>query len=86
MVGFAFTAVDLLHWEKLKEKRDKKGSEWCRDKGIGKERQLLLPRPASVVPFRKVEIAERAMEQAKSDTYEALGSICRSCGRCVLAE
>lgn len=75
-------AVDVLA---LTDKRDRKGSNWCLGKGIGRYRAEygLL----NVVSFRgRREAAQRAVDESRMASAEALGLACKACPlTCVLA-
>jgi hypothetical protein len=77
-------AVDLLHWWKVLAKRDRKGSDWCRRKGIGKQRSVLTD-AANVLPFGKISEGDRLLTEARAHHSATLAAICRECGRCPLA-
>jgi hypothetical protein len=82
-----YAAGDLVRWEKKLQKRDKRGADWCKEKGIGEERRWLdHALPENVIPILGEDEAqaERAMARDREAARAALRSICKTCKRCEL--
>ncbi len=85
MQNLAVSGVSADDLAQLKKKRDRKGSDWCLEKGVGAElrRRALCE---NVLPFRRVQSAERHIKAARDIASAALGAVCRDCPlTCVLA-
>lgn len=84
MLALAISAEEAAKFAYLREKRERKGPNWCLEKGFGKERRRYGYE--NVLPFKKVEAAERAANAARDHAAAVLGAECRNCKlTCVLA-
>ena len=77
----ALIAANALRWSKILHKRDRKGPDWCKEKGIGKEREKWKPQTASpnIVRFNSAGTLERHVNAARWEGFDFLGSICNGC-------
>lgn len=81
-----FSAADVRLWDRLAEKRDRKGAKWCKKEGFGAERRSLdRAQPRDVISLFGYNEAERAVAKARESARAALAGICKACGRCDLA-
>lgn len=81
-----FSAADVRLWDRLAEKRDRKGAEWCKKNGFGAERRSLeRAAPFDVVAINARDETDRAMAATRERHRMQLASICKKCGRCELA-
>lgn len=71
----------LITLAKFVAERERKGSEWCRKRGVGRVRELLGVVPAGNV----VELNPSQYGELQSSAGEILAAHCRACGRCKLA-
>jgi hypothetical protein len=76
--------ADVLRWDELAEKRDRKGSDWCKERGFGRERSLLEAHPRVVIALFPPSDSDRTMAEIRETGRVQLADICRHCGRCEL--
>lgn len=81
-----FSAADARYLDDLADRRDEKGSDWCREKGVGRERAKLDARPANVTPIFTEPKLESGLQLAREMNRMILAIFCRSCGRCELGQ
>lgn len=80
-----FSAADVRLWDRIAEKRDRKGAEWCKEEGFGAERRSLdRAQPYDVINLFGHDEAERAVARAREVHRERLAAICKKCARCEL--
>lgn len=82
-----FSAADVRLWDRLAEKRDRKGADWCKESGFGAERRSLdRAQPFDVISLFGYEEAEREVARARERHRVRLAEICRACPlRCEFA-
>lgn len=82
-----FSAADVRLWDRLTEKRDRKGASWCKKSGFGAERRSLdRAAPFDVISINAHDEEERAVARARERHRVRLAAICRACPlRCELA-
>lgn len=77
---------DQRLWDKLAEKRDRKGADWCKESGFGSERRSLdRAQPADVITLAGYDEHEREVARVREEHRAKLAGICKKCGRCDLA-
>lgn len=88
MVGMQeFSAADVRLWDRIAEKRDRKGAEWCKKNGFGAERRSLSrAAPIDVIALDAHDEQERAVARARELHRQRLAAICKRCARCELGE
>lgn len=79
-----FSAADARYLDELADKRDERGSEWCQEKGVGRERARLDARPVNVTPIFTEPKLESGLQLAREMNRMTLAIFCRACGRCML--
>lgn len=78
-----FSAADVRLWDRLAEKRDRKGAEWCKKHGFGAERRSLeRAQPFDVISLAGYNEAERDIARVREAHRLRLMTICRACKRC----
>lgn len=80
-----FSVADARYLDELAEKRDERGSEWCQEKGVGRERAKADARPPNVTPIFQDPKLEAGMNTAREMHRITLTIFCRACGRCELS-
>lgn len=81
-----FSAADVRLWDRLAEKRDRKGAEWCKESGFGAERRSLdRAQPADVITLAGYDEDARAIARTREWHRAKLAGLCKKCARCDLA-
>lgn len=82
-----FSAADVRLWDRLAEKRDRKGAEWCKESGFGAERRSLdRAQPVDVISLAGYDEDARAIARTREWHRVKLAGLCKKCGGCELAE
>lgn len=77
--------ADMLYFAKTAAKRDRKGSEWCQKKGMGRDRAVLdRAWPTNVSPLSKGPMSV-AFVRSAVDAKQKLAGFCAECRLCRLA-
>jgi len=77
-----FALADVEFLDGLILKRERKGTEWCCEKGIGARRDGLSESRVDMVKVFKNTDADDALRATRKRLREELRDICHACGAC----